>query len=229
MKKLFLFWLVIFCSLPCLSQTYVDGVDVYSRPKIYSDSFDGYLNIRSTPSAKGNIVGTFRNGQVPGYTIKQEGNWIKIYYEGVTGYVYKKHTSSEPTIEVTVNVDGSWLQGLWEDEDCGVYMLFDNGTYAWDTGYDETIMGTYRLAGNSVVLTPVMYKQLIRAPYGGEYVEDVGYMEDSDSESFVIDVSSHEIGGMKRKEFDPTGEGGSDVTREQFFKVKASVKSALQK
>ena len=139
--------LVIFCSLPCVSQTqkpiYVDGVNVYTKPKIYADSFDGFVNMRSLPSSKGNIVGKFRNGQVPGYAIKQEGNWIKIYYKGLTGYVYKKYTTSKPTIEVTVDVEGSWIEGLWGNNGYTVYMFFDNGTYEYRTDKWDTLIGTY--------------------------------------------------------------------------------------
>lgn len=242
MKKLLVALLVIFCSLPCLSQTqepiYVDGVNVYTRPKIYSNCFDGYLNIRSTPSSKGNIIGKFRNGRVPGYAIKQEGNWVKIYYKGVTGYVYKKETSSKPTVEVTVDVDGSWLQGIWQDAENKYFylLLFDNGTYEyWDIMNRE--FGTYRLAGKSVVLTPIMSRTLVRT-YNGEGGTYSGMIEvdepiedpsqsffiDPESQSLIIDVYNRKIGGMQRKGFGDIG-----WTREEFFKEKKSTKSILKK
>ena len=133
MKKLLVALLVVFCGLPCLAQTrepvYVDGVNVYSKPKIYANSFDGFLNMRSAPSTSAKIVGAFRNGEIPGYVIKQEGNWAKIYYQGVTGYVYKKNTTSTPTVAVTIDVDGEWLQGVWVHmEGFESYAFFNNGT-----------------------------------------------------------------------------------------------------
>lgn len=243
MKRILVALLVIFCSLPCVSQTqkpiYVDGVNVYTKPKIYADSFDGFVNMRSLPSSKGNIVGKFRNGQVPGYAIKQEGNWIKIYYKGLTGYVYKKYTTSKPTIEVTVDVEGSWIEGLWGNNGYTVYMFFDNGTYEYRTDKWDTLIGTYRLAGNSIVLTPYRYE-------GRDHREEIGdgdhvvlYSDQLagywDPEALVIDVKNQTIGGMERSEFTdpPTPDDeywdGCMVTREEFFGEKASVKAALGK
>ena len=238
MKKLLVALLVVFCGLPCLAQTrepvYVDGVNVYSKPKIYANSFDGFLNMRSAPSTSGNIVGVFRNGEVPGYVIKQEGNWAKIYYQGVTGYVYKKNTSSSPTVAVTVDVDAEWLQGIWvcEEEDWEAFLLFDNGTYEYRTQHDYFEYGTYRLGGNSIILTPSMNMQLVRIPIpGGGFTEDREYIEDPESLSFVIDTNSGKIGEMKRKEFvgPEDAYGHCNLTREQFFKAKESVKVLLKK
>lgn len=237
MKKLLVALLVVFCALPCLAQTrepvYVDGVNVYSKPKIYANSFDGFLNIRTAPSTNGKIVGEFRNGEIPGYVIKQEGNWAKIYYQDVTGYVYMKNTTSTPTVAVTLDIDGEWMTGIWGYDDYEeVYMFFDNGTYLWRTGeFGEILIGTYRLAGNSVVLTPFVYKELIRVPIpGGGYTEDVGFVDESEPTTFVIDTEEGTIEGMNRMEFASPGDDyGNYLTYEQFLKEKASVKAALNR
>ena len=240
MKKLLVALLVVFCGLPCLAQTlkpvYVDGVNVYTKSKIYANSFDGYLNMRTAPSTSAKIVGAFRNGEMPGYVIKQEGNWVKIYYQGVIGYVYKKNTSSSPTVAVTVDVDTDWLQGVWIDEEMGydVYMFFGNGTYELRTvGYDIE-MGTYRFAGKSVVLTPFVYKGRTWEETG-ETVHVTVY-EDKIAEyceprSFDIDLENDVLGYYTRGEFvRPTeAEDGTCVTYEEFNEEKAAVKALLGK
>ena len=103
-------------------------------------------------------------------------------------------------------------------------MLFDNGTYEFvdDMGMNFTL-GTFRIVGNSIVMTPVMYKSLIRKPYGGGFVEEIDYEDEPESSSYDIDVQRYTIEGMMRKEFD------SFMTREEFFKLKASVKTVLKK
>ena len=140
------------------------------------------------------------------------------------------NTGSTQTIEVAVDIDGSWLQGIWTDEEeSEAYLLFDNGTYEYRTEDDYFEYGTYRLDGNSIILTPSRYKQLVRVP--GGYTDDSGYLEEPESLSFVIDTDSSKIGEMKRKEFvNPTDAyGHCNLTREQFFKAKESVKVLLKK
>jgi hypothetical protein len=233
MKKLLIAFLVIFCSIPCLSQTqepvYVDGVNVYSKPKIYSNSYDGYLNMRSAPSSSGNIVGMFRNGETPGYVIKQEGNWIKVYYKGDVGYVYKKYTCSTPTVAVTSEVDASWLEGIWSRNGYDALMFFDNGTYKLSTMEDGIEIGTYRLAANAVVVTPVKY-------WG--YDDVVYYEEELEPRSYVIDFEECTVGVMEYVDYlDPAEKAENeceyttccDLTRGEFLKEKESVKAALKK
>ena len=248
MKKLLVALLVIFCSVPGLSQTrkpvYVDGVNVYSKPKIYADSFDGYLNIRSAPSTSSEIIGAFCNGQVPGYVIKQEGNWAKIYYRGDVGYVYKKNTSSRPTVAVTSEADVSWLEGIWSDNRCDACLLFDNGTYMIEIMHmeegNEVEIGTYRLAGNSVILSPFMYEYKVEShnsEYG--YVSAFVYEEDLYPKSLEIDYENETIGDLEFVEYldpelrliDECDEyfACSDLTREEFLKKKEFVKEALKR
>ena len=141
------------------------------------------------------------------------------------------NTGSTPTINVAVDIEGSWLQGIWtnEEDEYEAYLLFDNGTYEYRTEDNYFEYGTYRLDGNTIILTPSMYKQLVRVP--GGYTDDSGYLEDPESLSFVIDTDSSTIGEMKRKEFvDPADAyGHCNLSREQFFKAKESVKVLLKK
>lgn len=142
------------------------------------------------------------------------------------------NTGSTPTIEVAIDIDGSWLQGIWVEEEWEAFLLFDNGTYEYRTQHDYFEYGTYRLDGNSIILTPIMNMQLVRIPIpGGGFTEDRGYIEDPESLSFVVDTNSGKIGEMKRKEFvgPEDAYGHCNLTREQFFKAKESVKVLLKK
>ena len=144
------------------------------------------------------------------------------------------NTGSTPIVEVAVDIDKSWLQGIWvcEEDEWEAFLLFDNGTYEYRDIYNYFEYGTYRLDGNSIILTPFMYKQLVRIPIpGGGYTDDSGYLEEPESLSFVIDTDSGKIGEMKRKEFVSSADayGHCNMTREQFFKAKESVKVLLKK
>lgn len=110
-------------------------------------------------------------------------------------------------------------------------MIFDNGTYEYIIDDTEKEVGTYILAGDSVLMTPVAYKTLIRTPEGGGFVEDVEFVGESEPKSFVVDADNRTIGELKHKEFvSPAAkEWYMDVTRDEFLKAKASVKSILKK
>jgi hypothetical protein len=97
---------------------------------VYADSYDGYLNIRATPSSKGTIVGKFRNGPQGAIKLGVSGNWMEIDYNGVVGFVLKKSVVTYPTKAVTVDVDEKWLAGPWYPSHRNfAYVIFSNGTY----------------------------------------------------------------------------------------------------
>ena len=126
---------------------YRQGADL-----VYADSYDGFLNIRATPSSKGTIIGKFRNGPQGAVKLGVSGNWMEVECDGVVGYVSKSHVSYTPTKEVTVDVDDKWLMGPWYPSHKEyAYLLFNNGTYTVQYEYGALAYGTYRLEGNEII------------------------------------------------------------------------------
>ena len=139
------------------------------------------------------------------------------------------NTGSTPTIEVAVDIDGSWLQGIWVEEYGDVYMFFDNGTYKSIIRGQDVEIGTYKLAADSVVLTPYKYDGRIWDDLGcTHYVVLCGeeLARYRDTKSYGIN-----IGDMSRCDnFHYEDEGCNlYITREDFFKAKESVKVLLKK
>lgn len=119
---------------------------------VYADSYDGFLNIRATPSSKGTIIGKFRNGPQGAVKLGVSGNWMEIEYDGIVGYVAKSYVSTTPTKEVTVDIDTKWLMGPWYPSHKEyAYLLFNNGTYTVQYEYGALAYGTYRLEGNEII------------------------------------------------------------------------------
>lgn len=58
--------------------------------KKYAESKVHGLNVRSSASAKGKVVGSLRKGDRVSY-VKTQGNWTKVSYKGKSAYVAKRY------------------------------------------------------------------------------------------------------------------------------------------
>ena len=65
--------------------------------RVYSNAYDGFVNIRQSPSSKAPILGVLKNGPDGAILLGAEGEWKKIDYNGIVGYVYEKYVQDTPT------------------------------------------------------------------------------------------------------------------------------------
>lgn len=72
------------------------AADSNTGKTIYCVSSDGTLNIRSTPSSKGALVGTMFTGGAGAVVVGKSGGWYKVNYQGVVGYVNGNYVSFTP-------------------------------------------------------------------------------------------------------------------------------------
>ena len=84
---------------------------------VYANSYDGFVNIRQSASARSAILDQLYNDGAPATLISSSGKWYKVKYNGVVGYVkgeYVKvggstHTgTSAKASKVYYVVIGSW-------------------------------------------------------------------------------------------------------------------------
>ncbi len=69
-----------------------------SQPqKVYSNAYDGFVNIRQAPQSNAPIVGMLRNGPEGAILLDTEGEWKKINCNGIVGYVFGKYVQDTPT------------------------------------------------------------------------------------------------------------------------------------
>lgn len=126
-------------------------------PMVYSNCYDGYLNVRAEPTSKSQILGRLTNGQ-GAELLGVEGNWCRVRVNGVVGYVSNSYIQSTPTDPVYI--DASVVVGRWE-MDYGPSNAYDilkiesNGKFVrnfYEMGVGDTISGTWRLSYNKIVL-----------------------------------------------------------------------------
>lgn len=70
---------------------------VTQEPKVYSNAYDGFVNIRQSPSSKAPILGVLKNGPDGAVLISREGDWTKVNYHGIEGYVSSQYIQDTPT------------------------------------------------------------------------------------------------------------------------------------
>ena len=121
-------------------------------PKVYSNCYDGYLNVRQAPTTQSQIVGKLKNGSVGAELLGVEGSWSRVRVNGVVGYVASKYLQSTPT--EAVYVDASAFIGIWVRTHGGdrCYEIKSNGKFAFSTPHGSTANGTWYLSGYKLIL-----------------------------------------------------------------------------
>ena len=125
-----------------------------TSPMVYSNCYDGYLNVRQAPTTKSQIVGKLKNGYEGAELLGVEGSWSKVRVNGVVGYVASKYLQSTPT--EPVYIDASVVLGEWYGDASGLLKINSNGTFkhtfGWSPTMAYTLEGTWHLAGKKIVL-----------------------------------------------------------------------------
>ena len=120
---------------------------------VYSNCFDGYLNVRAAASTKSQVLGILRNGEAA-ELLSIEGKWTKVRVNGIEGYIWSADTQSTPSDPVYIS--SASVIGEWEW--CDEYAHFDSCTvesngdfylYGYLSGY---LSGKWHLSGHNLVL-----------------------------------------------------------------------------
>lgn len=138
----------------CLAITMLFAVSAaIAGTRVYSNCYDGYLNVRSAPSSKSTIVGTLRNGPEGAELLGVEGGWSKVRINGVVGYVFSNYLQSKPTDPVYINA--SAVVGSWKGGGCTMTIKSD-GKFVQDH-YNENeghfkLYGTWYLSYDKLII-----------------------------------------------------------------------------
>ena len=195
---------------------------VDTRPHVYANAFDGFVNIRETAQAKAPILGVLRNGPEGAVLLGTEGEWTQVDCNGIVGYVLSKYVQDTPTEPVDEGIDLRWLEGWWgsdEEDGCGCILIFDNGGYMdYSCMFCEgnfTDKGSYKLEKTSIVLTPFAC------------LDDIF----DESKTLSIDPINKKIVGYHKQHFLDGTESDDDkyyngwlyLTKEMFYDLKKHV------
>ena len=162
MKRVFLFAATMLLAVSVASATEStevaneanDSIEAAAAlPKVYSNSYDGYLNVRSAPSTKAQIVGKLKNGPVGAELLGVEGSWSRVRVNGVVGYVASKYLQSTPT--EPVYVDASAFIGQWARVHMNggtSFTIKSNGKFTRESTSGASYSGSWYLAGDKLIL-----------------------------------------------------------------------------
>ena len=185
-------------------------VDAPGPNALYSNSYDGYTNVRESASSKAAVLGELRNGNDYVTMIGEEGNWYEVEYYDQIGYVHKDYVSHTPSKPVTVDVDAKWLEGVWTCMGLTYYVVFSNGKFALEQQYSTIGYGRWHLEGNEIVFTLKHVTDFAREwelPY-----------KRGDVERYVINKGERKVGEMERYNTPTELEEGEDGITKSYFK-----------
>ena len=131
-----------------------DEIEDNGQLKVYSNCYDGYLNIRAEPTSKSKILGTLPNGPEGAELLGVEGKWSKVRVNGVVGYIWSADVQSTPTEPVFISASDVVGEWAFHNEYSGdaFYRVKSNGKFEfYDAEIDETRQGTWYLSRNSIV------------------------------------------------------------------------------
>lgn len=127
---------------------------------LYSNAYDGYVNIRQQPTTKSAIIGVLRNGNKYVEKVGVHGNWIMVKWENLVGYAHKSMLGRKPWKPFNLNITADQIEGIYGTEGCkGIYIsyaIFNNGRYAQYSGNfigSTYSYGRWKFEGNDLVLT----------------------------------------------------------------------------
>ena len=118
--------------------------------RVYSNAYDGYVNVRQGPTLKSTVLGKLRNGDEYLVQLGVQGNWIAVNWHGMTGYVNKSVVGSKPWKPVYLDIDGNSFQG-WYTDGYTSYLVFSNGKYAAVHHYGDLAYGVWLFEGSDVI------------------------------------------------------------------------------
>ena len=124
-----------------------------TSPMVYSNCYDGYLNVRQAPTTKSQIVGKLKNGYEGAELLGVEGTWSKVRVNGVVGYVASKYLQSTPTEPVYIDASVVLGEWIWFGAAKGSsYSIKSNGKFTFDNTSGTTRSGSWYLSYDKMVL-----------------------------------------------------------------------------
>lgn len=131
-----------------------EDVEEVVVPMVYSNSYDGYLNVRAQPTTRSQVLGTLRNGPEGAVLLGVEGKWVKVRVNGIEGYVWAADTQSYPSDPVNISADSVIGEWVWCDENAHFdsCTIESNGKFYMSGYLSMETSGKWHLSGNNLVL-----------------------------------------------------------------------------
>lgn len=159
MRKLSILVLAMMLAVACqLTSTKSEGVQVEGN--VFSNAYDGYLTLRSEPSANSEALEVLHNGPKGATMVQYHPKWSIVSFNGVQGYVKTEYLQTSPTKPAYAKdhvVIGAWCLDNEDFPHSHDLLIFANGTYIVYNYHcfegSFTSVGLWRLEEHDIVLT----------------------------------------------------------------------------
>lgn len=133
------------------AKPHVKGAKKGASTKVYSNCYDGYLNVRAQPSSNSEIVCKMSNGPEGAELLSSEGKWSLVRINGIVGYAWSAYLQTTPTDPVYISA--AEVVGEWRGkESYSLLKVNKNGKFAHQFDGDVLEEGSWRLSRNKLVL-----------------------------------------------------------------------------